>query len=76
MRVLIVSCHPRVDSFCAGLRDAVVSSLQSWGHAVDLLDLYAEGFNPVLSAEERGRYHMEGDNLGGIEDHIARLRAA
>lgn len=76
MRILVVYCHPRADSFCAALRDAVVTSLQGRGHAVDQLDLYAEGFNPVLSAEERGRYHTEGDNLIGIEDHLARLRAA
>ena len=76
MRALIVYCHPRGDSFSAALRDSVGSSLAARGHVVDLLDLYADGFDPVLSAEERGRYHSEGSNLVGIEDHVARLRAA
>jgi NAD(P)H dehydrogenase (quinone) len=76
MRVLVVHCHPRPDSFCASLRDAVLDGLARAGHAADLVDLYACGFSPVLTAEERARYHTEGENLGGIEDHVARLRAA
>jgi putative NADPH-quinone reductase len=76
MRVLVVYCHPRADSFCASLRDAVTAGLGEAGHAVDLLDLYAEGFVPALSAEERGRYHDERGNTAGIEDHVARLREA
>ncbi|WP_144300025.1 NAD(P)H-dependent oxidoreductase [Elioraea rosea] len=76
MRVLVVHCHPREDSFCAGLRDAVLAGLGRAGHEADLLDLYAERFEPALSAEERGRYHDESENLRGIEDHVARLKAA
>lgn len=76
MQVLLVYCHPREDSFCAALRDAVRAALAAAGHAVDLVDLYAEGFAPALSAAERGRYHEEGANLDGVADHVARLRAA
>jgi putative NADPH-quinone reductase len=76
MRVLVVHCHPRPDSFNAALRDAVAEGLGRAGHAVDLVDLYAEGFAPALSAEERGRYHTEGENLAGIEQHVALLRRA
>ncbi|QXM25150.1 NAD(P)H-dependent oxidoreductase [Elioraea tepida] len=76
MRVLVVYCHPRGDSFNAALRDAVVNGLGKAGHAVDLVDLYAEGFRPALDAEERARYHAEGENLAGVERHVALLRAA
>lgn len=76
MRVLLVYCHPRADSFCAALRDAVREALAARGHDVELVDLYAEGFTPVLSAEERAAYHTEGANLAGVEAHVARLRAA
>ncbi len=76
MNVLVVYCHPRADSYAAALRDATCKTLLGRGHAVDLLDLYAESFDPVMGAEERGRYHDTGANTRGIEAHIARLKAA
>src|SRR5918911_995306 len=76
MRVLIVYCHPRPDSFCAALRDAAVATLEAQGHSVELRDLYAENFVPVLSAEERARFYDEGANLQGIESHVASLQRA
>lgn len=76
MHVLLIFCHPRADSFSAALRDAAMEGLRAAGHTVELRDLYAEGFDPALSAEERGRYHDVSDNLAGIEDHVASLRRA
>ncbi|TQF78601.1 NAD(P)H-dependent oxidoreductase [Elioraea sp. Yellowstone] len=76
MRILLVYCHPREDSFCATLRDAARGALAARGHLVDLVDLYAEGFAPALSAEERGRYHDEAANIDGVTHHVASLRAA
>lgn len=76
MKVLLVYCHPRADSYAAALRDAAREALQGAGHAVDLLDLYAEKFDPVMDADARGRYHDTARNTEGIESHIARLRAA
>ena len=76
MRVLLIYCHPRADSFCAALRDAAAGALAMAGHAVEIRDLYAEAFSPGLNAEERGRYYEQGTNLQGIEDHVAALRRA
>ncbi|MFN3447191.1 MAG: NAD(P)H-dependent oxidoreductase [Roseococcus sp.] len=76
MRVLMVYCHPREDSFCAALRDAALEALRAKGHEVELRDLYAEGFDPVLSAEERGVYHDLARNTTGIEAEVAQLRRA
>ncbi len=76
MRVLMIYCHPRPDSFCADLRDAARASLETAGHEVEQRDLYAEGFNPALSAEERGRYHSVTDNLAGVETHVRSLQQA
>lgn len=72
----MIFAHPREDSLSAALRDAVRQSLESRGHTVELRDLYAEGFNPVLSGDERERYHTVPDNLVGIEDHVESLRRA
>lgn len=76
MRVLMVYCHPREDSFCAALRDAALAALRAKGHEVELRDLYAEGFDPVLSAAERAVYHDEARNTAGIEADVAQLRRA
>jgi NAD(P)H dehydrogenase (quinone) len=76
MRVLVIYCHPRPDSFSAALRDAAVAALTAAGHSVDLRDLYAEGFDPALSPRQRGAYFDEAENMHGLEDHIAALRRA
>ncbi|MGX9965969.1 NAD(P)H-dependent oxidoreductase [Roseomonas sp. F4] len=76
MRVLMIYCHPRPDSFAAALRDAARAALEAKGHEVEVRDLYAEGFNPALSAEERGRYHSVTDNLAGVESHVGSLQRA
>jgi NAD(P)H dehydrogenase (quinone) len=74
MRILVIYCHPRPDSYCAALRDAVVDGLTASGHSVELRDLHAEAFDPVLSAHQRGVYFDETENPRGIEDHVVSLR--
>ncbi len=76
MRALYVYCHPLADSYHAALRDAALAGLAQAGHRVDLFDLYAEGFDPVLRADQRRAYHDTLRNRAGLESEIARLRAA
>lgn len=59
MRVLLVSCHPRRDSFTAHLADRALVGLRRAGHDVTHLDLYGVGFRAAMSAEERAAYHGE-----------------
>ncbi|ADG78959.1 NAD(P)H-dependent oxidoreductase [Tsukamurella paurometabola] len=47
-RALWVFAHPRQESLNAALRDAGVASLREDGWTVDVADLYAERFDPVL----------------------------
>lgn len=74
MRVLVVYCHPCEESFNASVRDAALESLAAAGHETRLIDLYGSGFEPVLTADQRRRYHTPGDNERGIEEHLAHLR--
>ena len=76
MRILVVWAHPLADSYSAALKDRAVGALEATGHEVDLLDLYAENFDPVLSAQERIDYHEIGPNQANIESYVAQLRAA
>lgn len=58
MNTLVVHCHPDPESFTAAVRDRALAALGSAGHDVRITDLYADAFDPVLSAEERRR-HLE-----------------
>lgn len=74
MRILLVYCHPVPESFNAAVRDAVLAALAAGGHDVRLRDLHAEGFDPVMRAEERRHYHDEGVNEVPVAAHLDDLR--
>jgi hypothetical protein len=57
LRALVLYANPVSASFGAALHSAVVTTFQSRGHEVDDCGLYAEGFNPVVSEQERMQYH-------------------
>ena len=76
MRILYLYCHPLPESFHAAIRVEALAGLQAAGHEVDLLDLYAEKFDPVLTEEGRRHYHDEPINQSGLESIVARLRRA
>ncbi len=56
-RVLVVYCHPNDGSFVASVRDRVLSGLRAGGGEVRVEDLYADGFDPLLGADEH-RDHL------------------
>jgi NAD(P)H dehydrogenase (quinone) len=76
MRVLYVYCHPLPESFHAGIRAEALGGLARAGHEIDLLDLYAEGFDPVLTEEGRRHYHDVTVNRRGLEGYVDRLMRA
>lgn len=76
MRVLYVYCHPLPESFHAAIRTKALAALAAAGHEVDLLDLYAEKFDPVLSEDARRHYHDTSRNQIGLESYVARLTSA
>jgi NAD(P)H dehydrogenase (quinone) len=76
MHVLVVYCHPVETSFASALHQEVVKNLLAAGHTVDDCDLYAEGFNPVMSREERLGYHEVPSNRAPVAGYIDRLNRA
>jgi NAD(P)H dehydrogenase (quinone) len=74
MRLLVIYCHPCPESFTAAIRDRAMAALAAAGHEMRLVDLYAEGFDPVMGAEERRAYHTAGENEAPVADHLAALR--
>lgn len=71
MRCLVVYAHPVDTSYCAALRDRTLAALRDGGHEVRLVDLNAEGFDPVLSRQERIDYHTPDVNQTRVEAHVA-----
>jgi hypothetical protein len=69
MRALVIYCHPRRGSFTEAVRDVVLEKLQAVGAEVRLRDLYAEGFDPVLSAREHESYEDEAINRDPVATH-------
>ena len=76
MRILYVYCHPLPESFHAGIRVEALAGLKAAGHEVDLFDLYAEKFDPVLSEEGRRHYHDGSVNQDGLQSVVERLQRA
>ncbi|MCE6074195.1 NAD(P)H-dependent oxidoreductase [Agrobacterium vitis] len=76
MRVLVLHSHPVAESFSRALYRLTCESLEKAGHEVDGCNLYEEGFDPVLSEQERRTYHDYPQNIEPVKSHVDRLRAA
>jgi len=60
MRVLVVFCHPTHDSLVGAALQRTLAGLATAGHDVRVNDLYADEFDPVLSAGERRTHKVPG----------------
>ena len=58
VKSLVVHCHPSRESLVGAARDRVVDALRTGGHDVEVIDLYADNFDPRLDAYEH-RNHRE-----------------
>ncbi len=76
MRVLVLYCHPTPESFNSAVHGAVLRGLRAAHHDVDDCDLYAEGFNPVMSREELASYLDISRNRVPVQPYVTRILAA
>jgi NAD(P)H dehydrogenase (quinone) len=74
-RVLVVYCHPNPESLVASARERAVAGARAAGHDVHVIDLYADGFEPALSADER-RAHLEPGVSPELRHYADELTAA
>lgn len=75
-RVLVVHCHPDDESLAAAAKRRILAGLESAGHDVVLLDLYADAFDPRLDAEEWRANRHASEPHGVIAEHVGHLRRA
>ena len=76
MRALVVLAHPLKDSLCGHLAHETIDALRARSVTVDVLDLYAEHFQPTLTADERRRYYATPEPDQDITALQRRLAAA
>jgi putative NADPH-quinone reductase len=76
MRLLFVHAHPVPESFNTALYAAAVDSARAKGHEVRLIDLNAEQFNPIMSADERRGYTEDVQIPVDVQPHIEALQWA
>ena len=58
MDTLIVYCHPYEGSFCHAVRKAIERRLAREDREFEVADLYADKFEPAMSAEELAHYNQ------------------
>ena len=76
MRVLVLFAHPIDTSFGAALHAKAVETLRKRGHSVDDCDLNAEGFDPVMTREDRLAYYDVPANRRLVAPYVERLLAS
>ena len=76
MKALVLFAHPCPESFGAALHGTIVDTLNGRGWDVDDCDLNREGFDPVMSEEDRRTYHDVPDNKARVSAYVDRLMAA
>ncbi|RPD41996.1 NAD(P)H-dependent oxidoreductase [Chitinophaga barathri] len=70
MKHLIIYAHPNAQSVNHHLKETAAAAIRNAGHEVEVRDLYALGFDPVLSLED-----MQGQMTGQHKKSIAEEQA-
>jgi putative NADPH-quinone reductase len=75
MQILVVFCHPDPASFQATILADLVRRLQAGGHDVQVIDLYAKAFDPVLDRPSwRAHRQDRAAEAADLAAHVAALR--
>jgi len=70
MKHLIVVAHPAENSFTMGLTRSYAAELEKLGHSQRTFDLYRQGFNPVLAAQELAADQLVSVDVKEAQDDI------
>jgi NAD(P)H dehydrogenase (quinone) len=76
VRILVLFAHPVETSFGAALHAKVVETFSARGHKVDDCDLNAEGFDPIMTRQDRIEYYDLSVNRRRVAPYVDRLLAA
>ncbi|MDB5411328.1 MAG: dehydrogenase [Rhodospirillales bacterium] len=72
----VIHAHPLTESYNHALFRAIVETLERRGHAVVATDLYREGFDPLMTVDERRGYHAPAYDPSSVMRYADILRRA
>lgn len=75
-KALIVLAHTALQSLSRLFAHGAKVDLEAQGATVDLLDLYADNFAPLLTAAERASHYTDAPETAAIASHAALLTSA
>ena len=75
-KTVIVTSHPYDGSFCHALMSAVSEGVQATGGVVDLIDLEADGFDPVMHSKDLIGFLKHQAQGKQALDYIRRIKEA
>lgn len=73
MKALIIYCHPSSSSFNAGILTTIEKCLQKADAELRIIDLYKDGFDPVLGKVEWDEYLTDQPDDALLEKYIEAL---
>lgn len=76
MKILAVLAHPNRNSFTGALLDEFTKPAESAGHTIDMLDLYAEGFDPLYNMADIEVYAGRAEVSPDVAAQQKRIMAA
>lgn len=77
VRCHIAICHPRKTSIGVAVLRSARTASEGTGYGVLVIDLYREGFDPVLTTEEwRSDFPDTARNVAGLRDHVEAMQWA
>lgn len=56
MKTIIIECNPSRNSFSESIKEKIISVLEGKKKAYDIIELYKDNFNPVMSEEDEKLY--------------------
>lgn len=75
MRIQVIHAHPLPESYNKAVFERIVGTLKAGGHEVIATDLYAEGFAPALTADERRSHDAPPYDARAVAPHVEALRS-
>ena len=76
MRALLIVAHPLDNAFAKAAAARIRATLERRGIEVDMIDLYADDFDPCLTGAERRGYFTTPYDSRAVAGYVARLRLA
>lgn len=76
MQILLIYCHPALESFQRSILDHLVDALDSEGHTVRIIDLYNDGFDPVLDVDAWQAHRRSERHAPDLDGYIEALLEA